>query len=453
MHYDYVKAEWIGASPVIRLIRRFNSAATVDVRNSWHYDRESPDTGIGELRTRIMANTMTTTSTQGRVSRDAQTSSKRVTPENLLDSLAAHIAILDRDGYIVAVNDAWRTFASANGLVSANFGVGGNYLSVCDSAQGECRDQAMLIAKSIREVAGGLRENFCVTYDCSSPTEERTFQCRVSRLDDGDNLRVLVCHENVSQAIEYRRVLRERLDALSRSQRLGALGEMAAQLAHELNQPLAAIRNFAAGTYRRLQRSAGMDPEVLEAMNLIVSEAERAASILMRIRGFARTTPGQRMNVDLTEVVRSATELYRPVAGQRNIRLALDVVDGPVTVRGDPVQMQQVLVNLMRNAGEALEAAPPQGRCITIRLQARQDRGEVIVSDNGPPVDLTVMGRLFEPFFTTKPGGMGIGLALCRSILEQHEGHITAQANPEGGLTFRLFVPRLSTRDEHAQSE
>lgn len=220
--------------------------------------------------------------------------------------------------------------------------------------------------------------------------------------------------------------------------RLALLGEMASSIAHEINQPLAAIANYAGGCERRLV--ANIDPEgVAEGLRMISGQAERAAGIVKRIRAFVRKQKPEPARLDLNEVVREALDLFRGIAARRGVAVETRLADRPPQVLADRIQLEQVLLNLLQNAVDAMAGA--ESRRLTVSSTAEGGLVEIGVADTGPGLNAETHGRLFEPFFTTKPDGLGLGLSLSRSIVEAHGGRLQAEDAPGGGAIFRFTLP------------
>lgn len=229
-------------------------------------------------------------------------------------------------------------------------------------------------------------------------------------------------------------------DELAHVSRVTAMGTLATSIAHELNQPLTAIANYVETASDMLKRP---DEQALalvrEALDECAKEAVRAGQIVRRLRDFISRGDTERQVVSLTRLVNEASALALVSAGSQSLDVSVSMLDDD-RVLVDRVQIQQVLLNLIRNAAEAMQEQP-RGR-LTISA-ARTDRGsiEVIVSDNGPGLDPVIGQRLFEPFHSTKKEGMGVGLSICRTIVEAHEGRIWADASPFGGTSFHFTVP------------
>jgi signal transduction histidine kinase len=229
---------------------------------------------------------------------------------------------------------------------------------------------------------------------------------------------------------------------LAHAARLSTLGGMAAGLAHEINQPLSAIVSYARGCARRL-RGGDLQPDaLLDIVESIAAQALRAASVLRRIRDFVRHHELPRERVDLAHLVREAVRFADVEAQQLGVALRVEPSSTPLPVEVDVVQIEQVILNLVRNAFEATTSRLGGTREVTIRSLRTASGVEVTVSDTGSGVPPELMGRLFEPFFTTKRDGLGLGLSISRSIVEAHGGRLWAEPNSPRGTIFHLELPR-----------
>lgn len=248
------------------------------------------------------------------------------------------------------------------------------------------------------------------------------------------------------QALEQRdaaeagmRAHQEQFDHLSR---LSILGELSGTLAHELNQPLAAIANYAHSLVRRLD-SGRYTPEILaEASQEIAAQAERAGGIVHRIRAFARKRAAVRERRPLADLVREAAALFGGMLpGAPHIGIA-DRLPPGAQVEADTLQIEQVLLNLLKNAADAMQDLPPDARVIDVTLEREARNYRIAVRDHGAGLAPASTRHLFEPFFTTKPDGMGLGLSICKTIVEAHGGRLWAEANAGApGMTFIFTLP------------
>lgn len=233
--------------------------------------------------------------------------------------------------------------------------------------------------------------------------------------------------------------------------RVSMLGELTASIAHEVNQPLAAIATNAAAGLRWLSRE---EPELDEARALlgrIKADAARAAQVIDRVRSMAGGRAPQQAPVQLNEVVEEALIFLRHEFDSHGVRLSLALDPLAPVVMGDRTQLQQVAVNLIVNAVQAMEQTHPAARELTIRTRPTGAGVQVEVEDAGP--GLADQARVFDSFFTTKAAGMGMGLTICRSILEAHGGTIAAANAPTGGAAFTFEVPFASVAGEPAHTK
>jgi two-component system sensor kinase FixL len=223
--------------------------------------------------------------------------------------------------------------------------------------------------------------------------------------------------------------------------RLSTMGEVATGMAHELNQPLSAIVNFANGCSRRLQGGLGGQGELIEAMGQITSQAQRASEIIRRLRALVGKQPPIRSQVDLNYLVREVCSFVEFETAKMDFAVALDLAIGEILVDVDLVQIEQVLLNLVRNALDALQEVAPEDRRLIIRTRPTGTAAEILVEDNGAGIPADRVQRLFEPFFTTKETGMGMGLAISQTIVANHGGTIWVESSPGAGTTFHVRLP------------
>jgi two-component system, LuxR family, sensor kinase FixL len=228
---------------------------------------------------------------------------------------------------------------------------------------------------------------------------------------------------------------------LAHASRLSAAGSLAAALAHELNQPLTAVTNYMSAARDLLRDlSPEKQPYLQEALDEASKSSVMAGQIVRRMREFVTKGEGEREILPLGKVIGDATTLGLIGAGAKGVSWSIDI-DHAGDVLVDRIQIQQVLINLMRNAIEAMDKSDP--KMLSIIARNRSDTiAEVSVSDTGSGLDTEVVKQLFQPFITTKTDGMGLGLSICRTIIESHGGQLTAADNPGGGTVFRFTLNR-----------
>ena len=224
--------------------------------------------------------------------------------------------------------------------------------------------------------------------------------------------------------------------------RVTTLGEMSASIAHEVNQPLAAIVTNAESSLRWLSRPVPELEEARTALEQIVKNAHRASEVILRIREFSKKVEPLMIELDINEVVEEAVTLVRHDAYRQEVSIRLELASGLLPVRGDRIQLQQVMINFIVNAMQAMATIRDRERVLIVRTERYQsDRVLVAIEDVGTGIDPENTGRLFMAFYTTKPNGLGMGLSICRAIIEAHGGRVWASPNAGPGSTFRFTLP------------
>ena len=259
-------------------------------------------------------------------------------------------------------------------------------------------------------------------------------------LESGDD-EIVGALMDVSETREAQECLHAAQTALAHAGRVATLGEMSASIAHEVNQPLAGIVTNGEAALRWLDRG---EPELGEARGAIkrmVRDGERASQVVKRLRALARKAPAPTMRLDLNEVITESVALVQREIHNHRAALQLDLASSLPAVVADRVELQQVVINLVANGVQAMEAVTDEPRHIVVRSFAQADEVVVSVRDSGIGVDPSNMNRLFNAFFTTKADGMGMGLSICRSIIQSHGGRIWASNNTSPGMTFQFALP------------
>jgi signal transduction histidine kinase len=234
---------------------------------------------------------------------------------------------------------------------------------------------------------------------------------------------------------------RRHLATLAHVDRRGAMGELAASIAHELGQPLAAILANAKAAELMLAAGPADLEEIRSILDDIRKDDVRAAEIIRGMRELLRKRELSTRSIDVNELARETAALVAADARSRDVELDLSLAPGAAMASGEPIYLQQVLLNLLLNAVAAVSSEPPNRRRVRVQTTAGDNVVETVVSDTGHGIPTEQLATIFEPFVTTKAEGLGVGLSIARSIVEAHGGRIEAANNPEGGATFRFTLP------------
>lgn len=242
------------------------------------------------------------------------------------------------------------------------------------------------------------------------------------------------------RAVELARRQQEKLQFTAR---LVTMGEMASTLAHELNQPLSAIASYNTGCLNKLKADNFTREELLWAIEKVAAQARRAGKIIQSVRDFVRKSEPHRTACDINELVEETLGFAEIDARRQGVNFSLDLSPGQPGVFADRVMIEQVILNLVKNGIEAMRDVPERERELKISATPSEDDCVMVsVTDRGQGISPEIREKLFEPFFTTKREGMGMGLNICRSIVEFHNGRLWAEPNPGGGAVFRFTLPR-----------
>jgi C4-dicarboxylate-specific signal transduction histidine kinase len=258
----------------------------------------------------------------------------------------------------------------------------------------------------------------------------------------GKPIAVLETNNDITERKRSEESLHKAQTELAHVTRVATLGEMTASIAHEVNQPLGAVVNNASACLRWL---AGQPPNLEEARKsaaLIIADSHRASEIIGRIRALAKKAPPRKDWLDINETILEVIALARSEAQGNRIALQTQLSDDLPLILGDRIQLQQVILNLIINAIEAMNGVAEGPRELKVGSGKDDSQGvRVAVRDSGPGLDLESLDHLFTAFYTTKPQGMGMGLAISRSIIEAHGGRLWATANEHRGATFQFTLP------------
>jgi|GEM_PF-1317248 len=361
----------------------------------------------------------------------------------VIDNLPMGINVKDREGRYVLVNKRFEEWHR----VSASEVVGKRPEEISDLLKAtapsrNAQHQAVIEAKSV--VTRPLR---ILRLDGRMHDIEVT---KFPILDARGDVRLVgTISTDVTERKRAEQNLAELQAELAHVSRISTMGEMAAGLAHELNQPLTAITNYAKGTLRRLHAGGGESVDLLPIMELVAEQALRAGDIIRKIRGFMNRSEPQKSPIDLQKTIDEVIALLAGEINMGGIEVAVEVPSSLPPLMADSIQVQQVLLNLIRNAVAAMDGDGANHHRLEIGAKG-DDAGdvEVYVKDNGPGVPPDIIDHLFEPFFTTKTDGLGMGLSISRSIVTGHHGRIWFSSGAAKGATFHFTLP-TGTGDKH----
>jgi two-component system sensor kinase FixL len=253
---------------------------------------------------------------------------------------------------------------------------------------------------------------------------------------------------DLTEQQEAKRRIQDLQAELLHASRLSVMGQMASTMAHELNQPLTAVTNYLEAGRQLLATGAAGPSRIDEIMEKAIAQAQRAGEVIRRLRSFVSKGETERRLHNLNQLVEEALALALIGTRQHNVRASLELDDSLPLVLIDPVQIQQVVLNLVRNAVEAMEQVERRELVVGTRAIPDREVAEVTVADSGPGIAPELADRLFQPFITTKKSGMGLGLSICREIVETHHGRLTAAPGTSGGAVFRVTLPTMGREEE-----
>jgi C4-dicarboxylate-specific signal transduction histidine kinase len=371
-----------------------------------------------------------------RLSGEAMDSLRKMGVSDIASYLAAHPELVEYacDAvYVTAVNDAAITLFGGSSEADLLKPVRYLFAETMSAAVRVMtahfeRRRNHIEEMKVRTIDGRILDIlFLVTYPSPPEPQETTF---ISILDITDRLRV---------EAELRKLQAD----FAHAARVSTLGELVASIAHEVKQPLSAIVMNGETSLRWLSRKEPNLAKVGELAQRMVASASHASEIIQRIQSMAKKQDTVRIALDINEVVEEAIQFVRHESKEKRIDISLDLDGTLPPIEGDRIQLQQVVVNLLVNAIQAIDQAGSPKRTIVLRTSSAPNGVELTIRDTGPGIAEPDLQHVFTGFFTTRQGGMGMGLTICQSIICSHGGEIGASNHADGGASFRVFVPFL----------
>jgi PAS domain S-box-containing protein len=354
---------------------------------------------------------------------------------SMFEASAVGIAVLDEQNHFAATNEALQKMVGYSGEELQSLGP----LDITH------QDDREATQKLIEDMRNGKRQDL--------PTEKRyrrkdnkVIWVRVSAaraFDSGSSLQgIPAIIEDITERKSAEVAWHDARDALSRATRLTIMGELSASIAHEVNQPLAAIITNGQACERFLGFSPPDLDEVKDAVGEIIRDGRRASEVLKRVRAMSKNTAPERGQVDVNHAIAEVLALTRDELQRHRVAVQTDLRSKVPTIMADRVQLQQVVLNLVMNGIDAMRAVTDRPRILTVRSQLN-DQGNIVVNvaDSGVGLDPANRDRIFESFFTTKPEGMGMGLAISNTIIEAHHGRLWAESGSPFGTVFGFTLP------------
>ena len=362
---------------------------------------------------------------------------------SILDSLSSGLAVIDPHGNLRAVNHKWtEMLRESEGHDYPLVHVGDNlFKSFGAPEHGERHSRSEEVVNGIRALLDGRRERFVFEHGRQTTYGERWWVLLATRLRGPEGGAVLT-FTDITERRRAEAAAQESRDELAHFTRVATMGEMAVSLAHQLNQPLAAIMANANAARKLLDDTPHDVAELHEILRDIAADDRRASEVIQRLRDLLKKNGAARERVDLNAAIREVAVLVRSDAVIRNVSVSLHLEDRPLYVTGDRVQLQQAALNLIINAVDAVCQQSGRHRLVSVVSSAGPERmARVTFRDTGPGISPELEESIFEPFYTTKENGMGMGLSIARSIVDSHGGTIKVKSRSAPGAVIELTLP------------
>jgi signal transduction histidine kinase len=360
---------------------------------------------------------------------------------DVFQSVGVALGVLDADGTLVQGNTAWFAEGSHRQIplvLQSSFGKSCLFglRPIADR-----QDNAAQLLTGIESVLAAAVGTFRCEWFEHEP-DPRWFEVIVNQLEHGRG--VVISSMDVSTRKRAAAVTASQIDELARNTRLSTMSLLAAAAGHELNQPLLAVTANAEAALLELRDKSARTAQLREIIIDIAHAARRATEIIDRMRRLLSGGSFERSEIDLNAQVREVVQMLGDEALRQRVRLHYVLDPRNPTVYGDPIQVQQVLINLLNNAIDVTINAPARDHTVEILTAHRANNVEICVNDHGPALEPAALKRMFEPLYTTKRNGMGLGLYITRAIVQSHGGHIEAQRLSDHGLSMRVVLPAVT---------
>jgi PAS domain S-box-containing protein len=354
------------------------------------------------------------------------------------------IAIVRRlDGRIIELNDRWETMFGHSRIEAIGFTI--EELGIYAS-----RDEAHRLIERIND------QGFVNEFELELRSKSGNLLYAVlaaAAVEVGDEFCLIIMVRDITERRQAEQEVVVQRRALAHLGRVAVIGELSGALAHELNQPLTAILANARAAQQMLRQTTIDSAGIREILDDVVSDGLRAGSVIHRVRGLIRSSDTRRQIIALNDVVNEVMELAHSDLIQRGVAVSIDLCGGLHPISADRVQLQQVLLNLIVNACDAMVDNEPPDRLLFIASADEDDAVRISITDRGPGIQAHAIDSVFDPFVTTKQNGLGLGLAICRSIVNSHGGRIWSENNPDRGATFHVVLPRAPHLEESPSDE
>lgn len=361
----------------------------------------------------------------------------------VLASLHDQIAVIDSTGVVVEVNDSWkRAVESAHSARFDRVNAGDNVLDTCARAAERGERGAVEQLRALRTILDGTGVRCQLEYREASGDEPAWIEVSIERLRRSEG-GAIITRTDVSARKRAEIEARNQRQQLTHLARAAVLGQLSGAFAHELNQPLTSILGNAEAALSMLEKGMENPAELSEILHDIVQDDERAAQVIQRLRALLGKGDTERKPVDVNAVVLDSLDLTHSECVSRNVAINTELDSELPLVMGDRIQVQQVVLNLVMNACEAITVTTESPRRIDVatRLLTNESAVEIIVRDSGSGIPDADLEKIFQPFVTTKPNGLGLGLAICRSVAESHRGKLWAENASGRGAEMHLKLP------------